>query len=78
MNLEYEIMFMLITGVVAFIGGFRKAKSTCCCCSLDFERDIDNKLQAVKVVKRQRSIVQPEPEEPTPKAQEPPRTWLAW
>lgn len=66
MNLEYEIMFMLITGVVAFIGGFRKAKSTCCCCSLDFERDIDNKLQAVKVVKRQRSIVQPEPEEPQP------------
>lgn len=80
MDLKYELMLVLATGILAFIGGFRKAKSTCCCCSLDFERDVDNKLQAVKVVKRQRSIVQPQPEEPPrqPQQPEPPRSWLAW
>ena len=63
MELRYEIMAILLTGLVAFFGGMRKAKSTCCCCSLDFERDMDNKLQAVKVV-RQNSMVRGA-EEPT-------------
>lgn len=79
MELKYELMLMFATGLLAFVGGFRKAKSTCCCCSLDFERDVDNKLQAVKVVKRQRSLVQPTP--PTtvePVEPAPPRSWLAW
>ena len=68
MDLKYELMFILLTGVLAFIGGFRKAKSTCCCCSIDVERDTENKLQAVKVVKRQRSSVSDTPN----------RSWLPW
>lgn len=74
MELKYELLLMFGTGLLAFVGGFRKAKSTCCCCSLDFERDLENKLQAVKVVKRQRSNVTPVTPEPSPPA----RSWFAW
>ena len=74
MELRYEIMAILLTGFVAFFGGLRKAKSTCCCCSLDFERDVDNKVQAVKVV-RQNSMVRG-PEEP-PVPEETRKPWFA-
>jgi len=61
MELKYEIMLILITGLVAFATGMKKAKSSCCCCSLAWERDDGNQLQGVKVVKRQRSSVVPSP-----------------
>tara|TARA_R110002072_G_scaffold253850_1_gene412628 strand:- start:775 stop:996 length:222 start_codon:yes stop_codon:yes gene_type:complete len=53
MRVEYEVLIILVTGVLAFATGMKKAKSTCCCCSLDWERDgSTNQLQGVKVVKR--------------------------
>lgn len=65
MRVEYEVLIILVTGVLAFATGMKKAKSTCCCCSLDWERDgSTNQLQGVKVVKRQRSSVKEEPVPP--------------
>ena len=62
MRVEYEVLIILVTGLLAFATGMKKAKSTCCCCSLDWERDGNtNQLQGVKVVKRQRSMETPEP-----------------
>tara|TARA_R110002072_G_scaffold67816_5_gene165883 strand:- start:1125 stop:1364 length:240 start_codon:yes stop_codon:yes gene_type:complete len=66
MELKYEIMLILLTGLVAFATGMKKAKSSCCCCSLAWERDDGNQLQGVKVVKRQRSSVVPSPTPPSP------------
>ena len=60
MELRYEILMIVLTAFLAFFGGVRKARSSCCCCSLDFERDMNNKLQAVKVVRQNRSLVEPE------------------
>lgn len=60
MELKYEIMIIICTSVLAFLSGFKKAKSTCCCCTMDIERDTENKMQGVKVVRRQRSTVVPD------------------
>ena len=68
MQLEYEILAILLTGLVAFAGGMRKAKSSCCCCSFELDRDEGNKVQAVKVV-RAGSLKSREPRPPVPSVQ---------
>ena len=52
MQVQYEILAIVLTGILAFAGGMKKAKSTCCCCAFEIDRDTDtNKLQGVKVVR---------------------------
>tara|TARA_Y100000401_G_C8303281_1_gene215453 strand:- start:844 stop:1161 length:318 start_codon:yes stop_codon:yes gene_type:complete len=65
MQLQYEILAIVLTGIIAFASGMRKAKSSCCCCAFEMDRDVDNKLQSVRVVRKGASMREREPT-PTP------------
>ena len=61
METQYEVLLFVTVAVLGYLGGIRKAKSTCCCCSVEVERDSEsNALESIKVVRKQRSVVNSE------------------
>ena len=58
METQYEVVLFVLMAVLGYLGGIRKARSNCCCCSVELERDDEsNRLEGVKVVRKQRSVV---------------------
>ena len=46
------ILVGLGSAFVGFLGGMKKLKSNCCCCSIDIERDADNHIQGIGIHKK--------------------------
>lgn len=56
-----QILFMLLTSVVGFFAGIKRAKSNCCGCSMSIERDEEtNKMESIKIGRsNRRASVEP-------------------
>ena len=40
------------SALIGFLGGMKKLRSNCCCCSIDIERDAENHIQGVGIHKK--------------------------
>ena len=50
-----QILFMLLTSVVGFFAGIKRAKSNCCGCSMSIERDEEtNKMESIRITRPNR------------------------
>jgi hypothetical protein len=52
---------MLLTSIVGFVAGIRRAKSNCCGCSFSIDRDEEsNRMESIRINRpNRRSSVQP-------------------
>ena len=46
------ILFSLGSALIGFLGGMKKLKSSCCCCTFDIERDSQNHIQGLAIHKK--------------------------
>ena len=45
-----QILFMLLTSVIGFFAGIKKAKSNCCGCSFSIDRNEDtNRMESIRI-----------------------------
>jgi hypothetical protein len=61
METNHQILFMLLTSIVGFVAGIRRAKSNCCGCSFSIDRDEEsNRMESIRINRpNRRSSVQP-------------------
>jgi len=58
-----QILFMLLTSVVGFFAGIKRAKSNCCGCSFSIDRNEENnRMESIRINrpnKNRRASVEP-------------------
>lgn len=54
MSTEIQIILFIFSSILGYLARM-KVKSTCCCCECEVERDIDNKVESVRVIKKSKS-----------------------
>jgi hypothetical protein len=54
MSTEIQIILFIFSSILGYLARM-KIKSTCCCCECEVERDIDNKVESVRVIKKSKS-----------------------
>lgn len=51
METEYEIMLFIFSSIIGYLVRM-KIKSSCCCCKCEIERNDDNKMESIKVIRK--------------------------
>jgi hypothetical protein len=50
METNHQILFMLLTSIVGFLAGIKRAKSNCCGCSFSIDRDEEsNRMESIRI-----------------------------
>jgi len=54
MNTEYQVLLIIISSIIGYLARM-KMKSNCCGNTCEIERDDNNNLECIKVIKKQKS-----------------------